>query len=143
MVFFYKKTQERFSVEIKSGKEKFCFRLKAKPLFFRIDPDYECPCKVIVLDVCRPMLYEQLKRDTDPIGRLEAAAALTKKSSGEDVKVLGERLGKEKQWGVAIRIAKALGKIGGNKARDALIKGLKINDFKTVGKGLISTFLGI
>ena len=35
----------------KSDKEKFCFHLKNKPLFFRIDPDYECPCKVVVSDV--------------------------------------------------------------------------------------------
>ena len=85
MVFYYKSSEEKFSVEIKSNHEKFCFRLKGKPLFFRIDPDYECPCKVVVLDVSRPMLHEQLKRDPDPIGRLEAASALTKKSSAEDI----------------------------------------------------------
>jgi len=131
LAFYYKKGDERFPIEIKSEKEKFCFRLKSKPLFFRIDPGYECPCKVVVIDVSRPMLHEQLKRDPDPIGRLEAAAALTKKSSTEDVKVLGERLRKEKEWGVATRIARALGKIGGDKARDMLIGGLKIKDPKT------------
>ena len=131
LVFYYKKGEERFPVKIKSEKEKFCFRLKSKPLFFRIDPDYECPCKVVVTDVSRPMLHEQLKRDPDPIGRLEAAAALTKKSSTEDVKVLGERLRKEKEWGVATRIARALGKIGGDTARDMLISGLKIDNPKT------------
>ena len=44
---------------------------------------------------------------------------------------------KEKEWGVATRIAKALGKIGGNKARDGLIKGLKIIDPK-VRRGVVS-----
>ena len=135
--FYYKNSEERFSVEIKSDKEKFCFRLKSKPLFFRIDPDYACPCKVVVSDVPRPMLYEQLKRDPDPIGRLEAASALTKNSSTEDVNILGERLKKEKEWGVAIRIAKALGKIGGDEARNFLIKGLKSSNPK-IRKGIIS-----
>lgn len=135
--FYYKNSQERFSVEIKSDKEKFCFRLKSKPLFFRIDPDYECPCKVVVSDVPRPMLYEQLKRDLDPIGRLEAASELTKNASTEDVNILGERLKKEKEWGVAIRIAKALGKIGGEEARNFLIKGLK-NSNPKIRKGIIS-----
>ena len=137
LVFYYKKSEERFSVEIKSNQENFCFRLKGKPLFFRIDPNYECPCKVVVLDVSRPMLHEQLKRDPDPIGRIEAAAALTKKSSTDDVKILGERLHKETEWGVATRIARALGKIGGDRARDALIKGLKIIDPK-VRRGVVS-----
>ena len=135
--FYYKNSKEKFYIEIKSDKEKFCFHLKNKPLFFRIDPDYECPCKVVVSDVPRHMFYEQLKRDLDPIGRIEAALALTKNSSTEDVNILGERLKKEKEWGVAVRIAKALGKIGGNDARDYLIKGLKNSDHK-IRKGIIS-----
>ena len=137
LAFYYKNSQERFSIEIKSDKEKFCFRLKNKPLFFRIDPGYECPCKVVVSDISRPMLHEQLKRDSDPIGRLEAAAALTKNSSTEDINVLGKQLWKEKEWGVAVRIAKALGKIGGNNARDFLIKGLKIINPK-IRRGVVS-----
>ena len=137
LAFYYKNSQERFSIEIKSDKEKFCFRLKNKPLFFRIDPGYECPCKIVVSDISRPMLHEQLKRDSDPIGRLEAAAALTKNSSTEDINVLGKQLWKEKEWGVAVRIAKALGKIGGNNARDFLINGLKIINPK-IRRGVVS-----
>ena len=137
LAFYYKNSEERFSIEIKSDKEKFCFRLKNKPLFFRIDPDYECPCKVVVSDIPRPMFHEQIKRDPDPIGRLEAAMALSKNSSSEDVSVLGERLKKEKEWGVSIRISKALGKVGGKEARNFLIKGLKISDPK-IRRGIVS-----
>ena len=137
LVFYYKNSEERFSIEIKSNKEKFCFRLKNKPLFFRIDPDYECPCKIVVTDVPRPMFHEQIKRDPDPIGRIEAAMALSKNSSSEDVSILGERLKKEKEWGVSIRISKALGKVGGKEARNFLIKGLKISDPK-IRRGVVS-----
>ncbi len=137
LVFYYKNSEERFPIEIKSNKEKFCFRLKNKPLFFRIDPDYECPCKIVVTDVPRPMFHEQIKRDPDPIGRIEAAMALSKNSSSEDVSILGERLKKEKEWGVSIRISKALGKVGGKEARNFLVKGLKISDPK-IRRGVVS-----
>ena len=137
LVFYYKNSEERFSIEIKSNKERFCFRLKNKPLFFRIDPDYECPCKIVITDVPRPMFHEQIKRDPDPIGRIEAAMALSKNSSSEDVSILGERLKKEKEWGVSIRISKALGKVGGKEARNFLVKGLKISDPK-IRRGVVS-----
>jgi aminopeptidase N len=83
------------------------------------------------------MLHEQLKRDPDPIGRIEAAAALTKKTSASDVRVLSERLRKEKDWGVAVRIAKALGKIGSDAARSTLINGLKTKDPK-IRRGVVN-----
>ena len=138
VAFYFNRGEERFPIEVKSEQEKFCFRLKKKPLFFRLDPDYECPCKkVVVSDVSRPMLHEQLKRDPDPVGRIEAAAALTKKPSSSDVKILGERLRQEKEWGVAVRIARALGKIGGDTARNALIRGLKTEDPK-IRRGVVS-----
>jgi aminopeptidase N len=137
VMFYYSRGEERFPITVKSDQEKFCFRLKGKPLFFRLDPDYECPCKKIEVDISRPMLHEQLKRDPDPIGRIEAAAALTKKTSASDVRVLSERLRKEKDWGVAVRIAKALGKIGSDAARSALINGLKTKDPK-IRRGVVN-----
>ena len=137
VMFCYSRGEERFPITVKSDQEKFCFRLKGRPLFFRLDPDYECPCKKIEVDIPRPMLHEQLKRDPDPIGRVEAAAALTKKTSANDVRVLSERLRKEKDWGVAVRIAKALGKIGSDAARSALINGLKTKDPK-IRRGVVN-----
>ncbi|MFQ5449357.1 MAG: M1 family aminopeptidase [Nitrospinaceae bacterium] len=123
--FCFSRGAERFPIEIKNAEEKFCFKLRAKPLYFRLDPDYACPCKKVKLEVSRPLLHAQLRRDTDPVGRIEAAAAMVSKASMNDIKILGECLRKEKFWGVANRIARALGKIGGDKAREALLKGLK------------------
>ncbi len=124
LAFYFSRGEERFPVTLESREQKFCFRLKSRPLYFRLDPDYVCPAKKVKLDVSRSLLHEQLKRDKDPIGRIEAAAALAQKPSMQDVKILGERLRKESFWGVGGRIARALGKIGGDAARDALIKGL-------------------
>ncbi|MBI4383933.1 MAG: M1 family metallopeptidase [Nitrospinae bacterium] len=127
IAFYNSRSSEVFPLEINGKEEKFCFRLKSKPLFLRLDPDYECPCKKTKLEMSRPMLREQLKRDPDPIGRIEASAELAVKPSTGDVKFLGDCLRKEKFWGVAERIASALGKIGGDLARDLLIKGLRIS----------------
>jgi aminopeptidase N len=128
--FYYLRGSEKFSLEIKNKEEKFSFHLKSKPLFFRLDPDYECPAKKLKLEVSRSHLHEQLKRDKDPIGRIEAAQSLVVKSSLSDIKVLGKCLKKEPQWGVSNRIAKVLGKIGGEFARDGLIRAVNSPDAK-------------
>ena len=134
--FYYYRGSEKFPLEIKNKEEKFCFHLRSKPLFFRLDPDYECPAKKVKLEVSRSLLYEQLKRDKDPIGRIEAAQSLVAKVSQADIKVLSQRLKKETQWGVANRIAKALGKIGGESARDGLLKVVNSREAK-IRRGIV------
>lgn len=134
--FYHNRTEEVFPLEIKNKQEKFCFKLKAKPLYFRLDPDYQCPCKKVKLEAPRPMLYAQLEKDQDPIGRIQAAQALVSKPSEKDIKTLCSQLRKEKFWGVSNRIASALGKIGGKQARDGLLKGLK-NDHPKIRYGIV------
>ena len=131
IAFYFARGEERFPVEIREKEERFCFKLRSKPVFFRLDPDYEIPCKKVSLQMSRPHIYAQLKKDTDPIGRIEAAEALANKPSLSDVMVLRERLLMEPFWGVAVRIAAQLGKIGGDHARDGLLKALKLKDPKT------------
>jgi len=124
LAFYFARGEERFTVNLESEEEKFCFKLKSKPLFFRLDPDYDMPAKKVSLDVSRTLLHEQLRRDRDPIGRIEAAWHLVKKASAKDIEALGQALRKESEWGAATRIAEALGKIGGERARDLLIRAL-------------------
>ena len=126
--FYYARGSEKFPIEIKNKEEKFCFHLKSKPIYFRLDPDYECPVKKIKLNISSSLLQEQLKRDKDPIGRIEAAQSLATKSA--DTKLLSQCLKKESHWGVAHRIAKALAKIGGESARDGLLKVVNCRDAK-------------
>ena len=136
IAFYYRNSSELFPVSIEKKSEKFTFRLKGKPLFFRLDPEYECPCKKVKLNISRPMLRKQLEHAPDPIGRIEAAKMMARKASKEDVDLLSKRLLKESFWGVVERIASTLGEIGGNQARDALIKGLKHSQPK-VRRGII------
>ncbi len=128
--FYFPHGSTKFPLEIKNKEEKFCFHLKSKPLFFRLDPEYECPVKKVNLEVSRSLLHEQLKRDQDPIGRIEAAQSLVPKASQTDIKILSQCLENETQWGVACRIAKSLGKIGGDLARDGLLKAVKSREAK-------------
>jgi aminopeptidase N len=132
--FYYARGSEKFPVEIKNKEEKFCFHLKSKPLYFRLDPDYECPVKKIKLDISCSLLHEQLKRDKDPIGRIEAAQSLATKSA--NIKLLSQCLKKETHWGVVHRIAKALAKIGGESARDGLLKAVNCRDAK-IRRGIV------
>ncbi|MBT5551853.1 MAG: hypothetical protein HOJ79_15395 [Nitrospina sp.] len=132
--FYYSRGSEKFPLEIKNKAEKFCFLLKSKPLFFRVDPDYECPVKKMKLEISNSLLHEQLKRDKDPIGRIEAAQSLAAKAG--DVKVLSQCLKKESHWGVAHRIARSLGKIGGEHARDGLLKAVNNGDAK-IRRGIV------
>jgi aminopeptidase N len=134
--FYTTRGSEKFPVEIKNKEEKFCFNLKSKPLFFRLDPDYQCPAKKVKLEVSGSLLHEQLTRDKDPIGRIEAAQNLVNQPSNGDVKILIQVLKKEKEWGVSNRIAKALGKIGVDAARDGLLKALSNKDAK-IRRGII------
>ena len=134
--FYTSRGSEKFPLEIKNKEEKFNFHLKSKPLFFRLDPDYECPAKKVKLEVSRSLLHEQLKRDKDPIGRIEAAQCLVAKASQSDIKILSQCLQKESHWGVANRIAGALGKIGGEFARDGLLKAVNARDAK-IRRGII------
>ncbi len=134
--FYTSRGSEKFALEIKNKEEKFCFHLKSKPLFFRLDPDYECPVKKVKLEVSRSLLHEQLKRDKSPIGRIEAAQSLVAKAGQADIKVLSQCLKKENQWGVAHRIARALGKIGGEFARDGLLKAVNSRDAK-IRRGIV------
>ncbi len=131
IAFYFGRSEERFPIEIQYKEERFCFKLKSRPKFLRLDPDYECPCKKVNLELSRNVLHEQLKVDPDPIGRIQAAKALQTKPSSEDIKILGRQLLKEGFWGVAERIAETLGKIGGNQSRDALLKATKLENPKT------------
>ncbi len=125
VAFFTQRGKEVLPVRIRKKEERFYFRLNRKPLFMRLDPEYTCPCKKVKIECPRPMVREQLKRDPDPIGRIEAADTLTRNPSSEDVRLLSEQLRKETFWGTACRIASALAKIGGDSARDGLLRGLK------------------
>ncbi|MFQ5481444.1 MAG: M1 family aminopeptidase [Nitrospinaceae bacterium] len=128
--FFFARGEETFPLLIEKKEETFRFHLKRPPVMLRLDPEFTCPGKKVTLDLSRPLLHAQLKKDPDPIGRIQAADALTRNPSQQDIQLLSARLRQETFWGVGVRIAAALGKIGGDSARDGLIRGLREDDPK-------------
>ncbi len=126
-LFVTKSGEKRIKVEIKEKDHDFYIPLDEKPKMFRFDPDFWILKKVKwERKPSREMLIYQLKNDKDVIGRIEAAQLLGETPSVENIKELGNALRSEKFWGVQVRIAGVLSKIGTQEARDELIASLSI-----------------
>ena len=115
-----------FPLRIEGEETKALFRLDAKPTLVLFDPDYECPVKSVQFSKPQDLLLTQLSNADNVIQRIEAAAALTEKPNQKAIESLVRQLQRDKFWGVQVRIARALGKIGGNAARDALVSALAL-----------------
>jgi aminopeptidase N len=115
-----------YPLRIEGEETKTLFRLEAKPTLVLFDPDYECPPKSVKFTKAQDLLLTQLTNAENVIQRIEAVAGLAEKPSGKVVDALSRQLQRDKFWGVQARIARALAKIGGHAARDALIAALKL-----------------
>jgi len=115
-----------FPLRIEGEETKTVFRLDAKPSQVLFDPDYECPVKAVKFPKSQDLLLAQLTDAANAVQRIEAAATLAEKPNARAIEALGKQLLREKFWGVQARIARALGKSGGDAARAALIEGLRL-----------------
>ena len=133
-----------FSLRLHQAQQSFYFPLENKPDFVSFDVGNYF-LKTITLEYPVAELKNQLEHDPDPISRIYAAAALSKKGGLEAVKALANSLTNDPFWGVRVEVAKKLGKIKLNQATDTLQAGLKdqdarvrravidaLSDFKTV-----------
>ena len=78
----------------------------------------------------RDLWQEQLLHGPGPVARISAARHFAESRSRADRELLARALKEETFWGVRREIASALGKSGGDVARDALILGLALEDHK-------------
>jgi aminopeptidase N len=120
------RSTETFPVTVDAESHRFVFRLAARPTLVLLDPDFECPALRVKFDKGEDLLLAQLEQAPRPIARIAAANALADKPSAKATAALGRRLRREPFWGVQQRIARALGKIGGQAARDALLAALNV-----------------
>ena len=72
------------------------------------------------------MLIDQLQRDDDVIGRIDAAKELAKLATPEAIEALKGAVLNDGFWGVQSEAARALGGIRTANARDALLETLKV-----------------
>jgi len=105
----------------------FLYPLPQEPELFRIDPAHTVLMELETKQG-RNLWKAQLLSDPDPIARIRAAEHFGESSSDRNRRLLAQALKNEPFWGVQRGIAAALGDIGGDIARDALIEGVTFAD---------------
>lgn len=97
--------------------------LPERPVRVRFDWGFGL-LKEIKIDKPQDWWLEQLRSDSDVIGRIEAAHELAKRRRPELTRALIAALSKDAFWGARVEIVKALQVLGGDEVRAALIRGL-------------------
>ncbi len=114
-----------FPIEINGKEQTFFFTLPEKPKYVRFDPKGDVLCKV-KFKKSQEMLISQLQNDEEIIGQIRAIEELAKKPNPEVLKALEEKLSQDSTfWGVKERIAKALGNIANEEAKQILLRRLQ------------------
>ncbi|MCC0177319.1 M1 family metallopeptidase [Waterburya agarophytonicola K14] len=116
-----------FTLRIHQAEQSFYFPLEKKPSFVSFDVNNNF-LKTVSLKYPVAELKKQLQHDRDPVSRIYAAGALSKKGGLEVVKSLANSLTEDSFWGVRVEVAKKLGNIKLNQAAAALTEGLKDRD---------------
>ncbi len=118
-----------FKRDIKEKELRFFLPLPQRPRLVRIDPNQE-----VLMDLTeeksKQLWTNQLGSDPNPVARIRAADHFADSSDVQDHKLLAAALGTEPFWAVQKAIAEALADVGGEIARDALIKGLTFQNNK-------------
>lgn len=111
--------------DVMEKEHRFYFPLRKRPKMVLVDPQ-----QAVLMELKeqqgRDLWKEQLSSGPHAIDRIRAAANLGESKNDKDTALLGEALMAEKFWGVGEEIAVAIGKAGGDQARDVLLAGLAV-----------------
>jgi aminopeptidase N len=118
--------EEVRTVAVEAREHSWKFVLPSRPRFVTFDRGWRM-LKTLDFSPPRDMLVAQLKDDPCLAGREHAAGALGKDASPEAVAALARCLLSNDFWGVRVAAAAALGKARSAVARDALVRGLKVD----------------
>ncbi|MBY0551283.1 MAG: HEAT repeat domain-containing protein [Candidatus Obscuribacterales bacterium] len=113
-------TTKDFTVIVSDKDHSFSFHVDSKPTMFRFDPENWVLKKLDLTGVPKGMLIHQLANDTEVMGRVHAAQALTKVGGLEAVEALRDAMNGSIHWGIQVECANGLGSIGTPAAREAL-----------------------
>jgi aminopeptidase N len=115
------------AITIDQASHDFYVSLSSAPKVVRFDPEY-----TVLADISfsKPdaMLLEQLKRESDVIGRIYAVEALAKRKTKKSVAALKETLNDDAFYGVRLAAASALGKHASDDSFEALLQSTKQED---------------
>ncbi len=122
-----KTTHQEFKLRLNQKDHTFYFPLENRPSFVSFDPENHF-IKKVSLDYPIPELNSQLKYDKDPISRIFAAEALSKKGGLVVLDILKEALQNETFWGVKVEIIGFLNEIKLDQVKEVLVMQLKQSD---------------
>lgn len=109
------------AIEFTRAEDTFWFSSSEKPKFVSLNTE-----NTILADwnfePGREILVTQLQHDGDVMGRIFAARELGKDNSRQSVDALTKALSQERFWGVQVEIAESLGRVGSDRAFQALAK---------------------
>ncbi|MEZ0230092.1 MAG: M1 family aminopeptidase [Planctomycetota bacterium] len=95
--------------------------LPARPRLVQLDPA-ETTLKELVEHKGEDQWRAQLAEGANPVGRIRAAMALADTRQPHNIEAVVKAALEDKQWFVASEAAKALGRAGGDVARDGLVR---------------------
>jgi aminopeptidase N len=136
VMLFHFRTKVRFVIDdevidrqivVDSKQHDFYFPLTTEPNIVRFDPDYGLLAN-LKFEKPTAMLYKQLERRDDVIGRLRAIDALEKKKDKKTVGRLKEALNNDPFYGVRSAASAALREIHTDDAFEALAESLDQKD---------------
>ena len=114
------------TIALGEAKERVYFTLPdSRPVMVRFDPENTIP-KSVKFPRPKEMLIHHLLKDTDSMGRIEAAHELGKIADRGVVESLGGALMTESFWAVQAEIASVLGEVRSPESMEALLKALQI-----------------
>jgi len=134
-------TWQEQTIEVTGEVTRLLLALPRRPKAVVLDPHHACPPKAVTLKLPQDMLLTQLRQAPGAVARIEAARALQEQPGSQVVQALGRQLQRDEFWGVQRQIAKALAAIGGAAARDALLRGLRL-DHPKARRGVVEALGG-
>src|SRR3989338_1502698 len=114
-----------FEETVEQKEQLFTYKIDNEPTMVRIDPDYTILKKMEQVK-SKSLWLNQLRLDSNVVGRIAAAAEISKNGTQKDAKILGDAMLNEKFWGVQAEIATLLGQMRNQTALDYLVKGLSL-----------------
>ncbi|RIK68788.1 MAG: hypothetical protein DCC65_01255 [Planctomycetota bacterium] len=116
-----------FTADITDKREKFYVSLKRRPSMVRVDPN-QAVLMTLREKKSRDLWIAQLEADPNPVRRIQAAEHFGESPDAGHTDLLAKRLAMEPFWAVQEAIAAALGASDSPAARDALLKGLTLEN---------------
>lgn len=134
-LFLTKGRESRERVRIDAKAHLFKFSLPAEPEMVLFDPDHRV-LKTVVFPKSELWLLNQLVRDKNVLGRIDAANELARSQSPMAMDALKKTLLNDRFWGVRAEAARALGSLGTEEAATALIHCLDVVDHPKIRRAI-------